>query len=64
MGYEKNYQVEAPGQFSIRGGIVDIAITDKEGNVIVIGTSRWIFVNKVCKEMNVFRLVSTIQSLP
>ena len=24
MGYEKNYQVEAPGQFSIRGGIVDI----------------------------------------
>lgn len=24
MGYEKNDQVEAPGQFSIRGGIVDI----------------------------------------
>ncbi len=24
MGYEKNYQVEVPGQFSIRGGIVDI----------------------------------------
>ena len=24
MGYEKNYQVEAPGQFSIRGGILDI----------------------------------------
>ncbi|MCR5249835.1 MAG: transcription-repair coupling factor [Lachnospiraceae bacterium] len=24
MGYEKNYQVEMPGQFSIRGGIVDI----------------------------------------
>ena len=24
MGYEKIYQVEAPGQFSIRGGIVDI----------------------------------------
>ncbi len=24
MGYEKNYQVEAPGQFCIRGGIVDI----------------------------------------
>ena len=24
MGYEKNYQVEIPGQFSIRGGIVDI----------------------------------------
>ncbi len=24
MGYEKTYQVEAPGQFSVRGGIVDI----------------------------------------
>ena len=24
LGYEKNYQVESPGQFSIRGGIVDI----------------------------------------
>ncbi|MCM1417090.1 MAG: transcription-repair coupling factor, partial [bacterium] len=24
LGYEKAYQVEAPGQFSIRGGIVDI----------------------------------------
>ena len=24
MGYEKNYQVEAAGQFSIRGGIIDI----------------------------------------
>ncbi|MDE7479205.1 MAG: transcription-repair coupling factor, partial [Lachnospiraceae bacterium] len=24
MGYEKNYQVEAPGQFSVRGGIIDI----------------------------------------
>lgn len=24
LGYEKNYQVETPGQFSIRGGIVDI----------------------------------------
>ena len=24
MGYVKNYQVEVPGQFSIRGGIVDI----------------------------------------
>ena len=24
LGYEKNYQVEEPGQFSIRGGIVDI----------------------------------------
>ncbi|MCD7724470.1 MAG: transcription-repair coupling factor [Clostridiales bacterium] len=24
LGYEKTYQVEAPGQFSIRGGIIDI----------------------------------------
>ena len=24
LGYEKSYQVEAPGQFSIRGGIIDI----------------------------------------
>ncbi len=24
MGYEKSFQVEAPGQFSVRGGIVDI----------------------------------------
>ena len=24
LGYDKNYQVEAPGQFSIRGGIIDI----------------------------------------
>lgn len=24
MGYERNFQVEAPGQFSIRGGIIDI----------------------------------------
>lgn len=24
MGYEKSYQVETPGQFSIRGGIIDI----------------------------------------
>lgn len=24
MGYENNYQVEAPGQFSVRGGILDI----------------------------------------
>ena len=24
MGYENNYQAEAPGQFSVRGGIVDI----------------------------------------
>ncbi len=24
LGYEKNYQVEEPGQFSIRGGIIDV----------------------------------------
>lgn len=24
MGYEKSYQVESPGQFSIRGGIIDV----------------------------------------
>ncbi len=24
MGYEKTYQVESPGQFSIRGGIIDV----------------------------------------
>lgn len=24
FGYEKNYQVESPGQFSVRGGIIDI----------------------------------------
>ena len=24
MGYEKTYQVEAPGQFSVRGGILDV----------------------------------------
>lgn len=24
MGYEKNYQVEVPGQFSVRGGILDV----------------------------------------
>ena len=24
MGYEKNYQVERPGDFAIRGGIIDI----------------------------------------
>ena len=24
MGYEKSYQVESPGQFSVRGGIVDV----------------------------------------
>ena len=32
MGYEKTYQVESPGQFSIRGGIVDIF--DFEGTFI------------------------------
>jgi len=30
MGYEKNYQVEAAGQFSIRGGIIDIFENFKE----------------------------------
>ena len=30
MGYEKNYQVETPGQFSIRGGILDIFDTTAE----------------------------------
>ena len=30
MGYENNYQVEMPGQFSIRGGIIDIyPLTDE-----------------------------------
>ena len=24
MGYERSYQVEAPGQFSVRGGIIDV----------------------------------------
>ena len=24
MGYQKNYQVEGPGQFSVRGGIIDV----------------------------------------
>ncbi len=33
MGYEKNYQVEAPGQFSIRGGIVDIFDLTQENPV-------------------------------
>lgn len=29
LGYERNYQVEAPGQFAVRGGIVDIfCLTD------------------------------------
>ena len=33
MGYEKNYQVEAPGQFSVRGGIVDIFDLTRENPV-------------------------------
>lgn len=31
LGYERNDLVEARGQFSVRGGIVDIAISDKKG---------------------------------
>ncbi len=31
LGYERFELVEGKGQFSVRGGIVDIAITDKEG---------------------------------
>ena len=31
MGYERNDLVEARGQFSIRGGIVDIGLTEKTG---------------------------------
>ena len=31
LGYERFDLVEGKGQFSVRGGIVDIAITDKEG---------------------------------
>ena len=33
MGYEKNYQVEAPGQFSVRGGIVDIFDLTRENPI-------------------------------
>lgn len=33
MGYEKTYQVEAPGQFAIRGGIVDIFDLTEENPV-------------------------------
>lgn len=33
MGYEKNYQVEAEGQFSIRGGIIDIFDLTEENPV-------------------------------
>ncbi len=31
LGYERNELVEAQGQFSIRGGIVDIGLSDKQG---------------------------------
>ncbi len=31
MGYERNDLIEGKGQFSVRGGIVDIAISDKKG---------------------------------
>lgn len=31
LGYERNDLVEANGQFSIRGGIVDIGLSDKQG---------------------------------
>ena len=31
LGYERNDLIESRGQFSIRGGIVDIAISEKEG---------------------------------
>ncbi len=33
LGYEKSYQVEAPGQFAIRGGIVDIFDLTEENPV-------------------------------
>lgn len=33
MGYEKSYQVEAPGQFSIRGGIIDVFDLTEENPV-------------------------------
>lgn len=33
MGYEKNYQVESAGQFSIRGGIIDIYPLTEENPV-------------------------------
>lgn len=33
MGYEKNYQVEQPGQFSVRGGIIDIFDLTEENPV-------------------------------
>lgn len=31
LGYERNELIDGRGQFSIRGGIVDISITDKQG---------------------------------
>ena len=31
LGYERNELVEAKSQFSIRGGIVDVAVNDKKG---------------------------------
>lgn len=31
LGYERNELVEAQGQFSIRGGILDIGLTEKQG---------------------------------
>lgn len=30
MGYERNYQVEAPGQFAVRGGILDVFVLTEE----------------------------------
>lgn len=30
MGYERNYQAEAPGQFAVRGGILDIFVLTEE----------------------------------
>ncbi len=30
MGYERNYQAEAPGQFAVRGGILDVYVLTEE----------------------------------
>ena len=30
MGYERNYQAEAPGQFAVRGGILDVFVLTEE----------------------------------
>lgn len=30
MGYERNYQVEVPGQFAVRGGILDVYVLTEE----------------------------------